>query len=96
MRQLFEHQTVAALARHATATDAAHAAGAARAEQGAVEGEVPLTPIQRWFFAQGFADPHHFNQSLLLESEEPLIPAALELAMAAIVAHHDALRMRFE
>ncbi|HYX22780.1 MAG TPA: condensation domain-containing protein, partial [Thermoanaerobaculia bacterium] len=92
MRQVFEHQTVAALARHATAT---RLAGAVRAEQGPVLGEVPLTPIQRWFFAQGFAEPHHFNQALLLEPTEPLIPATLEKAMAAVVEHHDALRLRF-
>src|SRR6185436_356346 len=92
LRQIFKHLTVAELARHATATETA---GAARAGQGPVAGEVPLTPIQRWFFAQGFADPHHFNQTLLLESREPLAPAALERAMAAIVEHHDALRLRF-
>ncbi len=93
MRQIFEHQTVAGLARHATALDTA---GTFLAEQGLVAGEVPLTPIQRWFFEQGFADPHHFNQALLLEAREPLVPAALERAMAAIVEHHDALRMRFD
>ncbi len=92
MRQIFEHQTVAGLARHAKATDST---GASRVEQGPVAGEVPLTPIQRWFFAQDFADPHHFNQALLLESQVPLAPAALEHAMAAIVEHHDALRIRF-
>jgi amino acid adenylation domain-containing protein/non-ribosomal peptide synthase protein (TIGR01720 family) len=93
VRQIFEHQTVAALARHATLTETA---GASPAGRGPVAGEVPLTPIQRWFFAQGFADPHHFNQALLLESREPLDPAALERAMAALVEHHDALRMRFD
>ncbi|MBW8873687.1 MAG: amino acid adenylation domain-containing protein [Acidobacteria bacterium] len=92
VRQIFEHQTVAGLARHATSTDSADAAPAG---QGPVTGEVPLTPIQRWFFEQGFADPHHFNHALLLEPREPLIPAALEKAMAAVVEHHDALRMRF-
>jgi amino acid adenylation domain-containing protein/non-ribosomal peptide synthase protein (TIGR01720 family) len=91
MRQIFEHQTVAALARHAVL----ETAGTVRAEQGPVVGEVPLTPIQRWFFEQGFADPQHFNQALLLETREPLSPAALERAMAAIVEHHDALRLRF-
>ncbi|MFL6192597.1 MAG: amino acid adenylation domain-containing protein, partial [Thermoanaerobaculia bacterium] len=96
VRQLFEHQTVAGLARHTIAADAADAAGAVRAEQGPVAGEVPLTPVQRWFFDQGFADPHHFNQALLLESREPLDPAALDRAMAALVEHHDALRMRFD
>ena len=29
--------------------------------------EVALTPIQRWFFAQNLAQPHHWNQSLLFE-----------------------------
>jgi amino acid adenylation domain-containing protein/non-ribosomal peptide synthase protein (TIGR01720 family) len=93
VRQIFEHQTVAGLARHSTATDATAASGA---QQGPVVGEVPLTPIERWFFAQDFAEPHHFNQALLLESLEPLDPAALERAMAAIIEHHDALRLRFD
>ncbi|HTG31557.1 MAG TPA: amino acid adenylation domain-containing protein [Thermoanaerobaculia bacterium] len=92
-RQVFEHQTVAGLARHATA---AGTAGASLAEQGSVAGDVPFTPIQRSFFAQGFAEPHHFNQALVLESREPLAPAALERAMASLVEHHDALRMRFD
>ncbi|HVR95060.1 MAG TPA: amino acid adenylation domain-containing protein, partial [Thermoanaerobaculia bacterium] len=93
VRQIFEHQTVAALARHVTL---AEPAGDAVAGQGPVAGEVPLTPIQRWFFDQGFVEPHHFNQALLLEPREALDPAALERAMAAVVEHHDALRMRFD
>ncbi len=96
VRQIFEHQTVAGLARHAMAADTTDPAGAVQADQGPVAGEVPLTPIQRWFFEQGFADPHHFNQALLLEPREVLDPAALERALAAVVEHHDALRMRFE
>ncbi|HVR99451.1 MAG TPA: condensation domain-containing protein, partial [Thermoanaerobaculia bacterium] len=92
VRQIFEHQTVAELAHHATATDVT---GAARSGQEAVAGEVPLTPIQRAFFEQHFADFQHLNHALLLESREPLSPAALDRAMAAIVEHHDSLRMRF-
>jgi amino acid adenylation domain-containing protein/non-ribosomal peptide synthase protein (TIGR01720 family) len=96
VRQIFEHQTVAALARHAVAAVAADSVGAAGARQEPVAGEVPLTPIQRWFFEQGFADPEHFNQAVVLEPREPMDPAALEHAMAAIVEHHDALRLRFD
>jgi len=92
VRQIFEHQTVAGLALYVTAMDPA---GPPLPGQGPVTGEVPLTPIQRWFFDEGFADPHHFNHALLLEPREPLSPAALEKAMAAVVEHHDALRMRF-
>ncbi len=90
VRQMFEHQTVAGLALHATVTS-----GATLSEQGPVSGEIPLTPVQRSFFEQGFADLHHFNLALVLEPREPLVPAALEHAVAAVVAHHDALRLRF-
>ncbi|HZC98370.1 MAG TPA: condensation domain-containing protein, partial [Bradyrhizobium sp.] len=88
-RQVFEQQTIAALAAVAgTAT-------AAPAEQGQVAGEVPLTPIQRWFFEQELAAPHHFNQAVLLECGEVLTPALVAPALRAIVLHHDALRLRF-
>ena len=88
-RQLFEHQTVAELARVADAST--ETVG----EQGLVIGAVPLTPIQSWFFERDFEEPNHFNQSVLLESTEPLDADALERAMEAVSSHHDALRLRF-
>jgi amino acid adenylation domain-containing protein/non-ribosomal peptide synthase protein (TIGR01720 family) len=88
-RQIFEEQTIAGLAAVATPL------AAAEAEQEAVEGDVPLTPVQRYFFAARPEDPHHFNQSLLLLLREPLAPAPLALALSALVTHHDALRLRF-
>jgi pristinamycin I synthase 3 and 4 len=88
-KQLFENQTVAELAR------VARTSPALRAEQGPVSGPVPLTPIQRWFFAEGFADPHHFNHAILLEAVEPLDFNVLARAATALAHHHDALRLRF-
>ncbi len=91
-RQLFEHPTVAGLAA------VAGQGPMVRAEQGPVTGPAPLTPIQRWFFEQRLADEHHWNQALLLagRAEGPsLDPRHLETAAAALVAHHDALRLRF-
>ena len=88
-RQLFEHPTVAGLARVA-GTGAAPAA-----PQGPVAGEAPLTPIQRDFFARPLPNRHHFNQSVVLAPREPLEPAALAAAVAALLEHHDALRLRF-
>jgi len=35
-------------------------------------GDVPITPIQIWFFEQNQPDPHHWNQSLLLEVKKPI------------------------
>ena len=66
-----------------------------QAEQGIVTGSVPLTPIQHWFFQQNFADKHHWNQSLLLEVKQELDIKILQKAIAALLAHHDALRLRF-
>ncbi|WP_437759716.1 non-ribosomal peptide synthase/polyketide synthase [Sorangium sp. So ce1389] len=90
VRQMFQHQTIASLATVATAV------AAPRAEQGLVTGAVPLTPIQRWFFERELAEPHHFNQAVLLEVREPLDPARLDEALQHLRGHHDALRLRFE
>jgi amino acid adenylation domain-containing protein/non-ribosomal peptide synthase protein (TIGR01720 family) len=89
-KQLFEHPTI---------RDLAAVAGLGRAieaEQGLVTGAVPLTPIQQWFFEHGFEQPAHWNQSLMLSVSGGLDRALLEATVAALLAHHDALRMRFE
>ena len=90
---LFEHQTIAELAAAAGAL--ATGAGAAPAQQGAVTGDVPLVPIQCFFFDAAFEDPHHWNQAVVLEVRRRLAPALLEEALAALLVHHDALRLRF-
>jgi amino acid adenylation domain-containing protein/non-ribosomal peptide synthase protein (TIGR01720 family) len=89
-REIFQHQTVAELA-----AVAATASGIAEAEQNAVSGALPLTPIQRWFFEQDLPAPQHFNQALVLEAARPLDVRLLEKALAQLEAHHDALRLRF-
>ncbi|HHB89900.1 MAG TPA: amino acid adenylation domain-containing protein, partial [Anaerolineae bacterium] len=88
-KQLFQHPTIAGLAAVAETGEAVHA------EQGEVTGEAPLTPIQRWFFAQNFPHPEHWNQAILLDVGQPLDPDLLAEAVAALVRHHDALRLRF-
>jgi hypothetical protein len=88
-RDMFQYQTIAALA---AVVDAAPVAPAAH---GLVTGPVPCTPIQRWFFGQEFPDPHHFNQALLLSVRRPIDPALLERAWQHLIVHHDALRMRY-
>jgi amino acid adenylation domain-containing protein/non-ribosomal peptide synthase protein (TIGR01720 family) len=92
--QLFDHQTVAELAEVATVVQPAVSVSA---EQGLVEGPSPLTPMQAWFFAQRFADPHHFNQSVCLEVPAgDLDHSSAAAAAQALLAHHDALRLCFE
>jgi fengycin family lipopeptide synthetase B len=88
-KQMFLHQTIAELA------PLVGTAVAVEAEQGEVTGEVPLTPVQHWFFQQELADADHFNLAFAYETREPLDPALLERAAGAVLAHHDALRMRY-
>ncbi len=88
-RQMFQHQTVAELAA------VAGAAMALPVEQGLVQGPVPLTPIQQAFFDWDLPAPHHYNQTLLLSTRRPLEPALLARALEVVLAHHDALRLRF-
>jgi amino acid adenylation domain-containing protein/non-ribosomal peptide synthase protein (TIGR01720 family) len=85
--QLFEHQTVAELA---TALEAPQVAANVD-----TRGPAPLTPIQHWFFEQDFANPQHFNQARLVGLRRPVAPSTLHTALAAVVEHHDALRLRF-
>jgi len=91
-RQLFQYPSVAGL----TAVAGSVATTALiQAEQGVVEGPLPLTPIQCWFFDQELPQPHHWNQAVLLEVKERLEPELLEQAARHLLVHHDALRLRF-
>ncbi|WP_163867066.1 non-ribosomal peptide synthase/polyketide synthase, partial [Myxococcus eversor] len=87
-RQLFQHQTVEALA--AVARQDPSNLG----EQGLVRGPVPLTPVQHAFF-ESSPLPHPFNQALLLQVRTPLDASVLEDALRRLVEHHDALRMKY-
>ncbi len=89
-RHIFQHQTISALAAAST-TDTV----STTVDQGLVEGDVPFTPIQQWFFAQNQPEPHHYNQSLILKVAPETSQQLVELALQRVVLHHDALRLRF-
>ncbi len=89
-KQIFEHQTIAQLAAIVDTTPQIEF------EQGLVTGSVPLTPIQHSFFEQNLPEPHHWNQSLLLELRQTLDPKLLQQAVQHLLEHHDALRLRFQ
>ena len=89
-RDVFQHQTVQALASIATHTEQTHA------EQGVLSGETALTPIQQWFLNTDMPHREHWNQSLLLEPTQPLDSVLLEAALHVLLEHHDALRLSVE
>ncbi|WOX15494.1 non-ribosomal peptide synthetase [Streptomyces sp. N50] len=86
---LFLHQTVAALA------EAAEIADTPLAVEEPVQGRAGLTPIQRWFFAEHTVSPDHYAMSVYVELAPGTQFGLLEQALAAVVEHHDALRMRY-
>jgi non-ribosomal peptide synthase protein (TIGR01720 family) len=91
-RQVFVEPTLAALAAAATVEGVD---GAPAAEQGPVVGPVRLTPPQRALLDADPPRPEQFGQSIMIELRQPVEPAALEGAVARILEHHDALRLRF-
>ncbi|MGH9867322.1 MAG: non-ribosomal peptide synthase/polyketide synthase, partial [Candidatus Polarisedimenticolia bacterium] len=93
-RALFENPTVAALAR-AVRPFAAPTAPLAVEPPPAPDTSVPLLPLQRWFFAQQFDDPGHWNMAIALQAREPVDPDAARAAARAVMRRHDALRARF-
>ncbi|WP_149094049.1 non-ribosomal peptide synthetase [Paenibacillus terrae] len=88
MKDLFKYPTIAGLSTHIQPVNRI-------AEQGEVTGRVLLTPIQRWFFEQPTAEPHYFNQSVMLYRQEGYAEQALRQALNHLTAHHDALRIVF-
>jgi non-ribosomal peptide synthase protein (TIGR01720 family) len=88
-QQLFRHQTIAELAA-VVGTEAAD-----EDERESPSGEFPLTPIQQRFFEQELAEPHHFNQTVLVEVRRKVDPDLLEAALRHLFEHHEGLRLRF-
>ncbi len=85
---IFQHQTIAELAT------AAPAAPRASAEE-RIEGAIPLTPIQRWFFEHDFAGQNHWNQALNLDLPAPIAPDDLERAVHTVAERHPAFSLCF-
>ncbi|MDQ0669413.1 amino acid adenylation domain-containing protein/non-ribosomal peptide synthase protein (TIGR01720 family) [Pseudomonas sp. W2I6] len=89
-KELFQHQTVQGLASVAQLGE-----GALLIDQGPVTGDSVLLPIHQAFFDTAIPERHHWNQSVLLKTTQPLNPEHLEQALHALLVQHDALRVSF-
>ncbi|MDM5300447.1 surfactin non-ribosomal peptide synthetase SrfAA [Bacillus subtilis] len=87
MKDLFQHPTIEELTQYVERAEGK------QADQGPVEGEAILTPIQRWFFEKNFTNKHHWNQSVMLHAAKGFDPELVEKTLQALIEHHDALRM---
>ncbi|MBC8756557.1 amino acid adenylation domain-containing protein [Kordia sp. YSTF-M3] len=95
VRAIFDHRTISKLAQF-IAEDAT--AIVITAEQGNLEGEFDLLPVQHWFFDKKERNQlekfNHWNQSFLIKVPE-LDISKLQKVIAKIVAQHDILRIEF-
>ncbi|MGY3942854.1 non-ribosomal peptide synthetase [Aeromonas tecta] len=89
VKDVFEAKTVRRLCRQLGQQQAV----SHKTEQGVLEGEFPLHPIQHWFFEQGFAKSGHWNQGVILRLPAGIDDAALSGWMNTLLGHHDALRL---
>ncbi|ERN42084.1 non-ribosomal peptide synthase domain protein/amino acid adenylation domain protein [Rubidibacter lacunae KORDI 51-2] len=88
-KQLFQHQTIRALAQVAVTVTSI------QAEQGAVTGESPLLPIQHWFFDRNLPEQNHWSQAVLLQAAAPLTFDRIRQIAEKLLEQHDVLRSHF-
>src|SRR5262249_43329732 len=89
VRQLFQHQSIAELAAVA---EAATAGGGPRGEG---SGGLAAPPLHQRGFGGQRERPWHYNQAMLLAAGSPIQGHALSRALAALMEHHDMLRLRY-
>ncbi|HLP61954.1 MAG TPA: condensation domain-containing protein, partial [Candidatus Deferrimicrobium sp.] len=88
MKNIFLYPVICELARHITKQQRIP-------DQSAISGIVPLTPIQQQFFQRPGKVFHHFNQAVMLYSQEGFPEKITRDIFAKIQEHHDALRMTY-
>jgi amino acid adenylation domain-containing protein/non-ribosomal peptide synthase protein (TIGR01720 family) len=87
---VYQYPTLAELARHAAT------AGGADAEQAPPPAQdVPLSPMQRYYFGWARPNPNKFNVGFIARTGERLSAQRLRDALRAVIDHHPALRLRF-
>src|SRR5690606_37564622 len=57
--------------------------------------DVPLSPMQRYYFGWAKPNPHKFNVGFIARTGERLSADRLRQALRYVIDHHYALRLRF-
>ncbi len=91
LRDVVSRPTIGALAEFSAAAPPAHVPSRDVELDGH---DIPLTPMQRMFFAGG-EGTRRFDLGVRLRTPEALDPRALAAALGDLVARHAALRLRF-
>lgn len=88
LKSFYEDKCIEQMALNATSAETI------QCDQGDVTGTYELTPIQEWFFNQGFEEHNHWNQSVSLELKENMEPIVLNAALNEVCRQHDVLRTK--
>jgi amino acid adenylation domain-containing protein/non-ribosomal peptide synthase protein (TIGR01720 family) len=89
VRQIFDTQTVAELA------EAAETVQYAKVDEALVTGSAQLTPIQASLLEKELTNPHHYNQSMLLELMPRTDSSLLKQSLEQVMHRHEVLNSRF-
>ncbi len=65
-------------------------------EKGILTGEIPLTPIIKWFFEKDWYNIHHFNQSALFDVKGNITLQMVKAIFNVIAQYHDVFRVRYK
>ncbi len=90
-RDIFNHQTISELSKVVS-----EAVNISQGEQGILEGESPLLPIQQIYFEEEYSENEAYNQSVLLAIDKSVNSEYVKEALDLLVRHHDALRFKYE
>ncbi|MDR2234817.1 MAG: amino acid adenylation domain-containing protein [Chryseobacterium sp.] len=97
VKEIFTARTVSGLS-HLITDKKSGSGDTIQSEQGLLLGEVPLLPIQEWYFSQkteGYLPAfNHWNQSFLIHVPE-LDPSLLEKSVHHLLEKHDAFRIHY-
>ncbi len=92
VKDVFEHRTIERMVAQVLSN---HQIKVYLSEQGKLSGELPLLPIQQYFFELKLNNEHHYNQSFLIETPELEIEK-LKIAIEKVVEQHDAFRLTYK
>ncbi|WP_426576153.1 amino acid adenylation domain-containing protein [Xenorhabdus stockiae] len=94
VKTIFEAPTVAQLAQLLMQTTTANKSEIV-AEQGLLNGEFALLPVQQTFFDWPLAQPNHWNQAFMVQIPGNIPSGQIGRALIALTERHDILRVRF-
>ena len=90
-REVFLHQTIAGLA----AVAKVESGPVPLSDEGTEEGEISLTPIQRWFFSLPLKNVHCWAQSIVVSLPRSISHKLATQALEFLVEQCDSFRVRY-